>query len=505
MNFLTPLYIAGALAVALPIVFHLIRRTPRNRQPFSSLMFLTESPPRLTRRSRLSDILLLILRGLALVLLALAFARPYFYRKADMNLSASQGKRIAIMVDTSASMRRGDLWQQATQQVDRVLAEVTPADEVSLFLFGRTVHPAFTFDQWNQLDAAHRAAMLRARLAEAKPSWLSTNLGDALATVANQLAESRASEKYADLSRRQIVLVSDVQQGAHVEALQGHEWPENVLLDVRAVATKQTTNASLQLVKDDPNAPDTAAGKRLRVRVSNQPNSTSDQFAISWANDRGPLAAIELQKVYVAPGRSQVIKIDWPPADAHADRLILSGDDFDFDNTLYVARPPQAIARVAYIGADDGNDPKAMGYYLQSAVAGDSAERKTEFVQRRPDAITDADLIGARLVVVTAAPSKDRVAVIRNFLENSAGAVLWPITDPSAAAPLGRLMGVDSPQIEETSSGDYSLISRIDQDNPIFAAFSDSRFADFTKIHFWKHRRVRFGDGANSPRVIASF
>jgi hypothetical protein len=369
MNFLTPLYIAGALAVALPIVFHLIRRTPRNLQPFSSLMFLSESPPRLTRRSRLSDILLLILRGLALVLLALAFARPFFYRNADMNQNAAQGKRIAIMVDTSASMRRGDLWQQATQQVDRVLAEVTPADEMALFLFDRTVQPAFTFDQWNQLDGPHRAAMLRARLAEAKPSWLSTNLGEALATVANQLAESRASEKYADLSRRQIVLVSDVQQGAHVEALQGHEWPENVLLDVRAVATKQTTNASLQLVKDDPNAPDTAAGKRLRVRVSNQPNSTTEQFTVSWANERGPLVAIEPQKVYVAPGRSQVIKIDWPTADAHADRLILSGDDFDFDNTLYIARPPQEIYRVVYIGADDGKDPKAMGYYLQSAVA----------------------------------------------------------------------------------------------------------------------------------------
>src|SRR5439155_4442500 len=29
MSFLTPLYVLGALAVAAPIVFHLIRRTPR--------------------------------------------------------------------------------------------------------------------------------------------------------------------------------------------------------------------------------------------------------------------------------------------------------------------------------------------------------------------------------------------------------------------------------------------------------------------------------------------
>jgi len=31
MSFLMPLYIAGAAAVALPVIFHLIRRTPRGQ------------------------------------------------------------------------------------------------------------------------------------------------------------------------------------------------------------------------------------------------------------------------------------------------------------------------------------------------------------------------------------------------------------------------------------------------------------------------------------------
>jgi len=50
MGLLAPLYIAGLLAVSLPILFHLIRRAPQGRQVFSSLMFLAASPPRLTRR-----------------------------------------------------------------------------------------------------------------------------------------------------------------------------------------------------------------------------------------------------------------------------------------------------------------------------------------------------------------------------------------------------------------------------------------------------------------------
>src|SRR5205823_2082963 len=149
------------------------------------------------------------LRAAALDLLAFAFARPFFYRAADVNQSVSQGKRIALLVDTSASMRRGDLWQQAATQVDRALADVSPADEVALFLFDRTVHPAFTFDQWNQLEPSRRAAMLRARLAEASPTWMSTNLGEALASVADQLAEAPGQAHATNTARRQIVLISD--------------------------------------------------------------------------------------------------------------------------------------------------------------------------------------------------------------------------------------------------------------------------------------------------------
>src|SRR5205823_14773047 len=95
MGLLAPLYIAGALAVALPILFHLIRRTPQGRQYFSSLMFLSPSLPRLTRRSRLNNILLLLLRAAALILLALAFARPFFNQGAEINMFKSTGRRIA--------------------------------------------------------------------------------------------------------------------------------------------------------------------------------------------------------------------------------------------------------------------------------------------------------------------------------------------------------------------------------------------------------------------------
>ena len=63
MSFLTPLYVLGVLAVAAPIVFHLIRRTPRGEVPFSSLMFLDPVAAPADAAEPARPLLLLLLRG----------------------------------------------------------------------------------------------------------------------------------------------------------------------------------------------------------------------------------------------------------------------------------------------------------------------------------------------------------------------------------------------------------------------------------------------------------
>src|SRR5437016_13016039 len=109
MSFLAPLFLFGALAVALPVIFHLIRRTSREKTLFSSLMFLLPTPPRVSRRSRLENIFLLLLRCIVLCLLALGFARPFIQRPVQADPKAGTGKRMVILIDTSTSMRRANL------------------------------------------------------------------------------------------------------------------------------------------------------------------------------------------------------------------------------------------------------------------------------------------------------------------------------------------------------------------------------------------------------------
>ncbi|HMO66630.1 MAG TPA: BatA domain-containing protein, partial [Verrucomicrobiota bacterium] len=273
MSFLAPLFLLGALAVAAPVIFHLIRRTTREQVPFSSLLFLQPSPPRLTRKSRLEHWLLLLLRAAVVLLLALAFARPFFRQAAAEAAPAETVTHRILLLDTSASLRRGGLWEEARDRLARELRAARPEDRLAVFRFDRTVTPVVTFDEWAALPPGDRAAQALGRLAGASPTWAGTRLDQALLRAAEELAALEAGPAAA----REIVLFSDVQEGARLEALQSFDWPRGVTLRLETVAAAPGGNAGLQVVADAADAARTAE-RAVRVRVVNSPDARREQL-----------------------------------------------------------------------------------------------------------------------------------------------------------------------------------------------------------------------------------
>ena len=111
MSFLTPLYLLALAGLAVPVILHLARRRTRRELPFGSLRFLSPTPPRFESRKRIEHWALLALRCLAVALLAAAFARPFFTRPLP-GVATASGRRLLILLDTSASMRREGLWKR---------------------------------------------------------------------------------------------------------------------------------------------------------------------------------------------------------------------------------------------------------------------------------------------------------------------------------------------------------------------------------------------------------
>ncbi|MFP6649419.1 MAG: BatA domain-containing protein, partial [Pirellulaceae bacterium] len=179
MSLLMPLYIAGLAAISLPLIFHLIRRSPRGQVVFSSLMFLSRSPPRLTRRSRLDQWLLLLLRALAILLLAIAFARPFLRSQSALGVSGSQGRRMILLVDTSASMQRQGTWSAAMQRSRELLADLSPRDWVALYAFDSDVRVIVDFPREAATPISQQRQQISEHLDRLSPGWQSTNLARA--------------------------------------------------------------------------------------------------------------------------------------------------------------------------------------------------------------------------------------------------------------------------------------------------------------------------------------
>jgi hypothetical protein len=502
MSLLAPLYMAGLAAISLPILFHLIRRTPRGQVAFSSLMFLSPSPPRVTRRSRLEHIALLILRGLTLALLGLAFARPFLRDATSLALAEQSSRRLAIVVDRSGSMRRSDLWQQAQAQVEQVLNDITPADQVALVVFAGQAEIPVTFATWNDTPPAQRPALVRSAMEKIAPSWEATRLDDALVTAADLLADVADDPETSSNAMREIVLISDLQRGAALKSLQGFAWPNGVTLDVRSVTPKLPTNASVRLAGDtEESIAEATSGDKLRVRVTNEPDSTREQFTLHWATSAGEVASIDPTPVYVSPGQSRVFRVNRPAARV-ADRLVLKGDGHDFDNTLYLAPVRQEEVTVVCFGDDAADDAQGLYYYLRRAFS-DSPRRKVRLIavtSQQPLDPRDAESM--RLAVMAGKPAEDQVEAAKRFVARG-GTLLVPLA-ASDAGLVERLVDVPKLAVEESAARDFALLGELDFTHPLFAPFKDARFGDFTKIHFWKHRRVRLLDDAN-VKVLARF
>ena len=113
MSFLSPLFLLGALAAAMPIVLHLLKREPEARVKFSAVQLLRHAPVEHTSRRRLRELLLLALRVAALLLLALAFARPFLAsgRPPAGRRDGGRARHVAEHVGARAVRARAANWR----------------------------------------------------------------------------------------------------------------------------------------------------------------------------------------------------------------------------------------------------------------------------------------------------------------------------------------------------------------------------------------------------------
>jgi hypothetical protein len=454
MSLLAPLFLAGLLAIGLPLWLHRLSSDNPNKQRFSSLMFLEPGEPRRVLAKKLQYLLLLALRIAVLVLLALAFAQPAIWRAPSA--ADAEGARLHLIVlDGSASMQYDDRWERARDAANDVLDELGGEDRAQLVLAGRIfeVLGAATSD----------AAALRQTLNTVEPGVFRIDYGQVMRSIDGLLRTAELPVV--------IDLVTDAQNSSlptRFGELAPRRPAEIVVHDVAAngadnwavdsfgaSALTGELTASVRSFAAEP------ATKTLTLTQNGRTVGEQTVEVPAGGRAQATFAALELSS---GPNRVQVAVA---PEDnlAADDRRFLSLQRPEPRNVLVVTADPRG--RGALYTAAALETVAALALKAETKTPGDMGSRpltEYSFV-----VVTDAGLLGA-----------GETALLQNYVENGGRALLafGPRAASLAAVPVTGQQLSSTPQM---GNGAAIAIGEVDTTHPALRGVEELRAAAFSR------------------------
>ena len=409
MSFLFPAFLIGGLAVAVPIVLHLLRREHLPRVPFSDIRFLQAARVEQARRRRLRELWLLALRVVALLLLALAFARPFL-----TDAAAPDRPVTVVLIDTSFSLSAPGQWARVRAQALEAIAAV-PADHlVGVVAFDDTARVV--------ADLAGARAAARAAVEVLSPGVHGTRYRVGLA----------AASALIGLRDGRIVVVTDLQaSGWDLGA--GAISPE-VDVEIRDVPPPA---GNLAVVGIEPEPAATAA-------VLFQVGASAGETRVSLAVDGNRVYEIQ---VTPGPGRTTVRFPVVLPSVGVAMVSVVDPVGYAVDNRRYrLLDPPEPVS--VLVVTSDSRARDAV-FYLERALApGEEAGPfSVDTVAAAAIAARPEQLDRVRAVVLVGALGLDRRGRNRlaAFVRGGGGllVVAGPTLDPALVTDL--FSAIDGP------------------------------------------------------------
>jgi uncharacterized membrane protein len=350
MQFLNPLFLIGSLAVIAPILFHLVRKEESRKLPFSSLMFVTKMPKKSLRRQELKHLLLLMMRIAGLLLLVLAFSRPYFTSKAAAPIQTSSNKSIVILLDNSFSLRSGDRFEKARDQAIKLVRSLDKGDTAQIVAFSDTAQVLN--------NPRSERGTLQALIHDLKPSFRKTHYAQAL-KLASQLLSSAPNEL------REIHWISDFQASGWNDSQGEITLGEGIKIQTYDVSASENGNAAVSQVQIHEIWKQENPLARVLARVSAY-NLRSPVSAMLKLELNGKL--LQQKQLSFGPDGSALIEFETfsiPPGVSTGRITLDTSDSLPEDNVFYFALSSQKKVKLLMLSEKGSRD----NFYLAKAFA----------------------------------------------------------------------------------------------------------------------------------------
>ena len=493
MAFLAPLFFAALLTFAIPILIHLTQRERKQVVEFPSLMFLEKIPYQSVRRRRIRDWPLLAMRLAAILLIVLAFARPFFDRPIVALANVSGPREVVILLDRSYSMGYGDRWTRAQAEARQVVQGLTSTDHATLVLFGTSAQA--------EVRATAELSRVTAAIDAAKVSAEATRYAPALKLAQRVLAEST-------LQSREVVMISDFQRSGWVRD-ENLRLPEGTTFRTVPIADAQTPNLTVSNVL--PQRSTFSGQERITVaaNVINRGPSAVNNVRVTLELDG---RAVEAQTVSVQPGAPAAISFQpFTLGRAYTRGTVRIGDDaLKQDNTFhFVVSPAQ---RLSVLLVEPSRASREASLYLQKALSIGSAPA-FQVDMRDGESIGSTDLDRHRVVILNDVAALSSGAELKAFVSKGGGLLVvlgeranWG-TDSNDLLP-----GLPGNVVDRTGRG--GALAELDFSHPVLELFKAPRSGNPLTARFFRYRAITMkpepagdkeGEPAPSRRVIARF
>ncbi|HET9832644.1 MAG TPA: BatA and WFA domain-containing protein, partial [Vicinamibacterales bacterium] len=412
MSFLAPLFLLGSAAIAIPIFVHLIQRERSRVVHFPSLMFVQKIPYQSVRRRRIRHWALLMMRCAALLLIILAFARPFLKREVVAAAALGGTREIVILLDHSASMGYGDHWQKAKDAAHQAVRSLGATDRATLVLFSRNAEES--------MRVTSDRARLDVAIDSAKVDADSTRYGPALKLAESILLRSTAR-------RRETILISDFQRAGWTGSEDVH-FPDGYTVTPVSVATPDPSNVAVPSVTFSRQAFSGQERVTVTAGIANR-GTTPKDVPVSLDVQGLP---IQTQQAHVAPNSATSVTF----TQFTLDKPIVKGtvragsDQLPADNTFHFTVSPTAPVSLLVV---EGGDRDSSLYLSKALAVSSSPTFQTDLMSVVRVSPNNFEKRAAVILNDVAFPPAAQNGALKQFVERGGGLLIvagghttWP-------------------------------------------------------------------------------
>jgi hypothetical protein len=465
MNLLLPFFLGAAALMGVPIALHLLRRKPKLRLIFPTLQFLGPSAVLETRRHRIRRWLTLLFRCLTILLISLAFARPFW--NAD---KIGHGRAVVIAVDNSFSMQAAGRWNTLRSWALGKLSTLGDGDHAGLLVMNPA--PRWLVPMTDHID------QVRDALSSLKPGYEATRYEPALRMGGDALIHAGAPDMT-------LAWMADGQdlgwQGVNFTT----QLPHGVKFDFPPPSAAPGQQAAIMKTSWD------TAAHGLVLHVEIMPYTPEQDTRTLTVNEDG--RAIATQKITLLahhPNRFDVPLPAMKTDRAVAVKVALDPDDLPIDDIFYAVHEPDASRQIYVTPLESGD-----GHFDFVRHAIDSTKPIAAAPLEAKD-LPDAEWPVTSVVVVRGSQffQPPLVSRLDNFLK--AGGTAFLFLDGDAAQD-DWLKAQNLGTKPETGSADDPLhLRNWDIQHPLLASLAQSNLMGLLDIDFYRGVAITGVDAA---------